>query len=137
MLTPSRTKYRKSQRGKMRGKSLRGSNVSFGEWGLMALEPGWITANQIESARVAINRKVKKNGKLWIRVFPDKPFSKKPAETRMGSGKGGNEGYVAVVKPGRIMFEVTCPGAEMVKKALYVAASKLPIKCKVIEREAV
>ena len=137
MLTPSRTKYRKSQRGKMRGKSYRGSRVSFGEWGLMALEPGWITANQIESARVAINRKVKKNGKLWIRIFPDKPFSKKPAETRMGSGKGANEGYVAVVKPGRIMFEVTCPGADVVQNALYVAASKLPVKCKIVEREAI
>jgi large subunit ribosomal protein L16 len=121
----------------MRGKSLRGSNVSFGDYGLMALEPGWITANQIESARVAINRKIKKNGKLWIRIFPDKPYSKKPAETRMGSGKGANEGYVAVVKPGRIMFEVVCPTLDLVNKALYVAGTKLPVKTKIVKREAI
>ncbi|MCD6118799.1 50S ribosomal protein L16 [bacterium] len=137
MLSPSRVKYRKSMRGRRRGKSKRGFNVSFGEWGLMALEPAWITANQIESARVAINRKIKKYGKLWIRIFPDKPFSKKPAETRMGSGKGGHEGFVAVVKPGKMIFEVAGAEEALVKKALYVAANKLPIKCKIVEREVI
>lgn len=137
MLTPSRVKYRKTQRGRMKGKSQRGCNVDFGQWGLMALEPAWITANQIESARVSITRKIKKNGKLWIRIFPDKPFSKKPAETRMGSGKGGHEGFVAVVRPGRIMFEVEDPSEEVIKDALYGASNKLPIKCKIIKREVI
>jgi large subunit ribosomal protein L16 len=137
MLSPSRVKWRKTMRGKMRGKAYRGSNVDFGNWGLMALEPAWITANQIESARIAVNRKIKKYGKLWIRIFPDKPYSKKPAETRMGSGKGGHEGFVAVVRPGKIMFEVVGPNVAEVRKALYVAACKLPIRCKIVEREVV
>ncbi len=137
MLSPSRVKYRKTMRGRMRGKSQRGSTVSFGEWGLMALEPCWITANQIESARVAVNRKIKKHGKLWIRIFPDKPYTKKPAETRMGSGKGGHEGYVAVIRPGRILMEVVAPDEEVVRKALLVASNKFPIKCKIVRREVV
>jgi len=137
MLSPSRVKWRKTMRGKMRGKSYRGCNVDFGTFGLMSLEPGWITANQIESARVAINRKIKKYGKLWIRIFPDKPFTKKPAETRMGSGKGGHEGYVAVVRPGRVMFEAVGPDEAVIKHALYIAANKLPVKCKIVSREVI
>lgn len=135
MLVPSRVKHRKTQRGRMKGKASRGSTVHFGKWGLKALEPAWITANQIESARIAINRKIKKAGKVWIRIFPDKPYTKKPAETRMGSGKGSPEGYVAVVRLGRIMFEVEAPTDEIARLALISAAHKLPIKTRIVERD--
>ncbi len=134
MLVPSRVKHRKTQRGRMRGKATRGGNVDFGHWGLKALQPAWITANQIESARIAINRRLKKAGKLWIRIFPDKPFTKKPAETRQGSGKGSPEGYVAVVKAGRIMFEVDAPSEAIAREALTRAAHKLPIKTRIVEK---
>ncbi len=134
MLVPSRVKHRKTQRGRMKGKSYRGSSVHFGQWGLKALEPAWITANQIESARIAINRKLKKAGKVWIRIFPDKPYTKKPAETRMGSGKGSPEGFVAVVRPGRIMFEVEAPSEDIARESLIRAAHKLPIKTRIVER---
>lgn len=134
MLVPSRVKHRKTQRGRMGGKAFRGGNVDFGQFGLKAMEPAWITANQIESARIAINRRLKKAGKLWIRIFPDKPFTKKPAETRQGSGKGPPEGYVAVVKAGRIMFEVEAPTEAIAREALERAAHKLPIRTRVVER---
>jgi len=135
MLVPSRVKHRKTQRGRMKGKAQRGNTVHFGRWGLKALEPAWITANQIEAARIAINRRLKKAGKVWIRIFPDKPFTKKPAETRMGSGKGSPEGFVAVVRTGRIMFEVEAPSEETARLALMRAAHKLPIKTRIVERE--
>ncbi|MEO8169134.1 MAG: 50S ribosomal protein L16, partial [bacterium] len=131
MLMPKRVKYRKTQRGRMRGKATRGSNVDFGDFGLKALEPGWITQRQIEAARVALTRMMKREGKVWIRIFPDKPVTKKPAETRMGSGKGAPEYWVAVVKPGRIMFEVGGTSKEIAKEALTLAAHKLPIKTKI------
>ena len=136
MLTPSRTRYRKPHRGRMRGTVTNGnSRVLYGSFGLMALEPHWITANQIESARIAINRVVKKYGRTWIRIFPDKPFTKKPAETRQGSGKGNVEGYVAVVRPGQIMFEVeSALGAELCRQALTRAGHKLPIKWRIEEK---
>ena len=136
MLTPSRTRYRKPHRGRMRGVVTNGnSRVLYGSFGLMALEPHWITANQIESARIAINRVVKKYGRTWIRIFPDKPFTKKPAETRQGSGKGNVEGYVAVVRPGQIMFEVeSALGAELCRQALTRAGHKLPIKWRIEEK---
>ncbi|OPX23345.1 MAG: 50S ribosomal protein L16 [Planctomycetales bacterium 4484_113] len=137
MLVPSRVKHRKVMRGRMKGRSLRGSSVHFGEFGLKALEPAWVTANQIESARIAINRVLKKAGKVWIRIFPDKPFTKKPAETRMGSGKGSPEGFVAVVRPGRIIFEVSAPSAETARTALTRAVHKLPMKCRIVERSLV
>jgi len=121
----------------MKGRSLRGSTVHFGDYGLKALEPAWITANQIESARIAINRVLKKVGKVWIRIFPDKPFTKKPAETRMGSGKGSPEGFVAVVRPGRIMFEVTASSPEIARSALTRAQYKMPVKCRIVERSKV
>ncbi len=135
MLVPSRVKHRKTQRRRMKGKAYRGSTVHFGQFGLKALEPAWITANQIESARIAINRKIKKSGKVWIRIFPDKPFTKKPAETRMGSGKGSPEGFVAVVRPGRVMFEVEAPSEELAREALVRASHKLPIKTRIVERD--
>ncbi len=135
MLVPSRVKHRKVQRGRMKGKSYRGAFVHFGTFGLKALEPAWITANQIESARIAINRVLKKGAKIFIRIFPDKPYTKKPAETRMGSGKGNPEGFVAVVKPGRIMFEVDTPNEALAREALTRAAHKLPIKCKIVKKE--
>ncbi|MDQ3024208.1 MAG: 50S ribosomal protein L16 [bacterium] len=136
MLTPSRTRYRKPHRGNTRGMVTNGnSRVLYGSYGLMALEPSWITANQIESARIAINRVVKKYGRTWIRIFPDKPFTKKPAETRQGSGKGNVEGYVAVVRPGQIMFEVDIAlGAETCRMALTRAGHKLPIKWRIEEK---
>ena len=136
MLMPSKVKYRKQQRGRMRGTALRGSELSFGEYALQALEPGWLTARQIEAGRVAIQRHVKRGGKLWIRVFPDKPITKKPAETRMGSGKGSPEGWVAVIKPGRVMFELAGVPEPLAKEALRLAGSKLSIKSKVVQREA-
>lgn len=134
MLMPKRVKYRKQQRGRMRGKATRGSNVDFGDFGLKALEPGWITQRQIEAARVALTRMMKREGKVWIRIFPDKPVTKKPAETRMGSGKGAPEYWVAVVKPGRIMFEVGGTSKEVAKEALTLASHKLPIKTKISTR---
>lgn len=134
MLMPSRTKYRKQQRGRLKGKSYRASTLAFGDYGLKALEPAWITNKQIEAARVAISRTLKRGGKIWIRIFPDKPYTKKPAETRMGKGKGNVEGWVAVVKPGRIMFEVGGVSREVAEEALKLAADKLPIKTKFVTR---
>lgn len=135
MLMPKRTKYRKMMRGNMRGKAYRGSTISFGEIGLQTIEPAWITSRQIEAARRAITNYLKRGGKVWIRVFPDKPVTKKPAETRMGSGKGNPEYWVAVVKPGRLLFEIAgVPQAEA-EEALRRAAMKFPMKCKVLVRE--
>ncbi|HEY9166880.1 MAG TPA: 50S ribosomal protein L16 [Candidatus Kryptonia bacterium] len=134
MLMPKRVKYRKTQRGRMRGKALRGSTVAFGDFGLKALEPGWITARQIEAARVALTRQMKRDGRIWIRIFPDKPVTKKPAETRMGKGKGMPEFWVAVVKPGRVMFEVGGVAGPLAQAALRLAAHKLPIKTKFVVR---
>ena len=131
---PKRTKYRKQQRGSRKGIATKGNTVQFGEYGLQALEAAWISANQIEAARVAITRYNKRGGKVWIRIFPDKPITKKPAEVRMGKGKGAPEGWVAVVKPGRVMFEIEYPDREVAVRALQLAAQKLPIKVKVIER---
>ncbi len=134
MLMPKRVKYRKSQRGRMAGKAQRGSTVAFGDFGLKAMEPHWITSRQIEACRVAVTRKMKRDGKVWIRIFPDKPVSKKPLETRMGKGKGAPEFWVAVVKPGRIMFEVSGVSYELAKDALNLASQKLPIKTKIVSR---
>ncbi|MDF1565005.1 MAG: 50S ribosomal protein L16 [Deltaproteobacteria bacterium] len=135
MLQPARTKWRRIQKGKMRGKAYRGSDLSFGDYGLQALEPGWITARQIEAARVAVTRHIKRGGKVWIRLFPDKPITKKPAEVRMGKGKGAVEGYVAVVKPGKILYEVEHPSEELVVEALLLAKHKLPLRCKIVKRK--
>ena len=135
MLMPNRTKYRKQQRGKRRGLAYRGSRVSFGMYGIQALETGWITNRQIEAARVALTRKIKRGGKVWIRIFPDKPITKKPLETRMGKGKGSPEGWVAVVKPGRIMFELEGVSPEIAKEAVRLAIHKLPIKARFVTRE--
>ena len=135
MLAPKRVKYRKTQKGKMRGKAYRGSSVSFGEFGLQATEPTWITNRQIESARVAMTRHIKRGGKVWIRIFPDKPITQKPAETRMGKGKGSPEKWVAVVKPGRIMFELEGVDEKTAQRAMQLAAAKLPIKCQFVVRE--
>ena len=132
MLMPKKTKWRKQQRGRMRGKAYRGSTLSFGTYGLKALEPVWITSRQIESARVAITRHVKRGGKLWIRIFPDKPVTQKPAETRMGKGKGSPEYWIAVVKPGRILFELEGVSPEVAKEAMRLASHKLPVKTKFI-----
>ncbi len=134
MLLPNRVKYRKIQRGRNRGKAQRGSQVAFGEYGLKTLEHAWITNRQIEASRIAINRYLKRDGKVWIRIFPDKPFTKKPLETRMGKGKGSPEGWVAVVKPGRIMFEVAGVAEDAAKEALRLASHKLPIKTKFVKR---
>ena len=135
MLSPSRVKRRKTHKGRMRGKAFRGSKVSFGDYGLQALEPTWISNRQIESARVAMTRHIKRGGKVWIRIFPDKPITQKPAETRMGKGKGNPEKWVAVVKPGRIMFELEGVSEEVAKRAMELAAAKLPIRCKFVVRE--
>lgn len=135
MLMPKRTKFRKAHRGKMRGKSVAGSSIAFGEYGLQALEPSWVTSAQIEAARRAITRFIKRGGKLWIRVFPDKPVTKKPAETRMGSGKGNPELWVAVVRPGRILFELAGVAEDQAKEAMTLASHKLPIKSKFVTRE--
>ena len=132
MLMPKRIKYRKQQRGRMTGKAVRGSRLSFGTFGLKALEPSWISARQIEAARVAMTRYVRRSGKIWIRIFPDKPVTKKPAETRMGKGKGAPEFWVAVVKPGRILFEMEGIPEETAREALRLAAHKLPIKTKFV-----
>ncbi len=134
MLQPNKVKYRKQQRGRMRGKATRGSSVEFGEYGLSAIEPGWITNRQIEAARVALTRYMKRSGKVWIRMFPDKPFTKKPAETRMGKGKGAPEGWVCVVKPGKVMFEVSGVSEDVAQEAFRLAEHKLPIKCRFVER---
>lgn len=133
---PKRVKYRKSQRGRRKGRSLRGSQLNFGEYGLLALEPCWMTSRQIEAARVAIMRSLKRGGKLWIRIFPDKSVTKKPLETRMGKGKGSPEYWVAVVRPGRILFELGGVSEDLAKRALGLAAHKLPIKVEFLAREA-
>src|SRR5882672_6845194 len=134
MLMPKKVKYRKQQRGRRRGVSKGGTYISFGDYALQALEPGWVTARQIEAARIAISRHVKRGGKLWIRVFPDKPITKKPLETRMGKGKGAPEDWVAVIKPGRILYEMEGVTPEIAKEAMRLAAAKLPIKTKFISR---
>jgi len=135
MLAPRKVKYRKQQRGRMKGKAYRGSSLAFGEYGLQALEPAWITSQQIEAARVAITRHVRRGGKVWIRIFPDKPVTKKPAETRMGKGKGSPEYWVAVVKPGRILFELSGVPPHVAKEALRLASMKLPIKTRFLSEE--
>ena len=135
MLLPKRVKYRRQQRGRMTGVATRGNTVSYGEFGLQALEPAWITSNQIEAARIAMTRYIKRGGKVWIKIFPDKPITAKPAETRMGSGKGSPEYWVAVVKPGRVMFEIGGVSEELAKEAMRLAANKLPIKCKFLTKE--
>jgi large subunit ribosomal protein L16 len=134
MMSPARVKFRKQQKGNMKGKAIRGSSVSFGDFALIATEPAWITARQIEAARIAMTRKVKRGGKIWIRVFPDKPFTKKPAETRQGHGKGNVEGWVAVVQPGRVLYEMEGVDVQTAREALALAASKLPLHTKFIER---
>lgn len=136
MLMPSRVKYRKSQRGRLKGRTKAGGNIAFGEYGLQAMEAAWITARQIEASRVSIMRFLKKGGKVWIRIFPDKPVSKKPAETRMGKGKGNPEFWVAVVKPGRILFEIEGVTKEVAKEAFVLCSHKLPIKTQFLAREA-
>jgi large subunit ribosomal protein L16 len=135
MLMPKRTKWRKQQRGRMKGKATSGSIISFGEFALMSMEPGWITSRQIESSRVVLSKKLRKNGKLWIRVFPDKPVSKKPAEVRMGKGKAAPEFWVAVIKPGRILFELEGLSDEAARAVLKEASSKLPLRTKIVKRE--
>ena len=135
MLMPKRVKRRKQFRGSMRGKALRGNKITYGEYGIVATEPAWITANQIEAARVAMTRYIKRGGKVWIKIFPDKPVTAQPAETRMGKGKGALEYWVAVVKPGRVMFEIAGVPEETAREALRLATHKLPIKCKVVSRE--
>ena len=134
MLMPKRVKRRKQFRGTMAGKALRGNKITNGEYGIVALEPAWIKSNQIEAARIAMTRYVKRNGKVWIKIFPDKPVTAKPAETRMGSGKGALEYWVAVVKPGRVMFEIAGVPEEVAKEALRLATHKLPVKCKIVSR---
>ena len=135
MLMPKRVKYRRVQRGRMTGRALRGNTVSDGEFGLVTEEPAWITANQIEAARIAMTRYTKRGGKVWIKIFPDKPVTEKPAETRMGSGKGSPEYWVAVVKPGRVMFEIAGVSEEIAREALRLASHKLPVKCKIVAKE--
>ena len=134
MLMPKRVKYRRVHRGRMTGKAMRGNTLAYGEYGLQAVEPGWITSNQIEAARIAMTRFTKRSGQVWIKIFPDKPVTKKPAETRMGSGKGSPEYWVAVVKPGRVMFEIAGVSEEVAREALRLASHKLPIKTKVVTR---
>jgi large subunit ribosomal protein L16 len=137
MLLPKRVKHRKVQKGRRPGKAYRGCNLSFGQYGLQALEPGWITNRQIEAARVAITRHIKRGGKLWINIFPDKPLTVKPAETRMGKGKGNPEHWVAVIKPGRIMFELEGVTIELAREAMTLAAHKLPLRTKFLKREEI
>ena len=134
MMMPSKVKFRKQQRGRMRGKALRGGELSFGDYGLQALEPGWITARQIEAARIAMTRHIKRGGKIWIRIFPDKPYTKKPAETRMGKGKGAPEGWVAVIKPARILFEMEGVDDTTAKTAMRLAGDKIGIKTRYVSR---
>ena len=133
MLLPKRVKYRRVHRGRMKGKATRGNTVTYGEFGLVATEPSWITSNQIEAARIAMTRHTKRGGKVWIKIFPDKPVTEKPAETRMGSGKGSPEYWVAVVKPGRVMFEIAGVSEEVAREALRLASHKLPVKCKIVK----
>ena len=135
MLAPKRVKYRKMMKGRTRGHATRGQTVAFGLYGLIALEPGWISSRQIEAARVALTREMKRGGKVWIRIFPDKPITKKPAETRMGKGKGNPEGWVAVVKPGRILFELEGVPVELARVSLALASAKLPLRTKFVIRE--
>ena len=137
MLLPKRVKYRRVHRGRLTGKAMRGNTVTYGEFGLVALEPAWITSNQIEAARIAMTRHTKRGGQVWIKIFPDKPITEKPAETRMGSGKGSPEYWVAVVKPGRVMFEIAGVSEDVAREALRLASHKLPIKTKVVKREVV
>ncbi|NLK37320.1 MAG: 50S ribosomal protein L16 [Epulopiscium sp.] len=134
MLMPKRVKRRKQMRGRMKGKALRGNKITYGEFGIMAMEPSWVTSNQIEAARIAMTRYIKRGGNVWIKIFPDKPITAKPAETRMGSGKGSPEYWVAVVKPGRVMFEIGGVAEETAREALRLAIHKLPIKCKIVSR---
>ena len=135
MLLPKRVKYRRVHRGRMKGTAHRGNKVNYGDYGLMALEPAWITSNQIEAARIAMTRCIKRGGQVWIKIFPDKPITEKPAETRMGSGKGSPEYWVAVVKPGRVLFEIAGIDRELAEEAMRLAANKLPIKCKFVSKE--
>ena len=134
MLMPKRVKYRRQQRGRLKGKALRGNQVNYGDYGLVALEPAWITSNQIEAARIAMTRYIKRGGQVWIKIFPDKPITEKPAETRMGSGKGSPEYWVAVVKPDRVMFEIAGVPEDVAREAMRLAANKLPIKCKFVSK---
>lgn len=136
MLMPKRVKRRRVHRGRMKGAAHRGTKVTYGELGLVAMEPAWVTSNQIEAARIAMTRKIKRGGNVWTKIFPDKPITEKPAETRMGSGKGSPEYWVAVVKPGRVMFEIAGVEEDMMREALRLAAHKLPLKCKIIKKEA-
>ena len=135
MLMPKRVKYRRVQRGRLKGKASRGNKVTNGQFGLMATEPAWITANQIEAARIAMTRYIRRGGQVWIKIFPDKPITEKPAETRMGSGKGSPEYWVAVVKPGRVLFEMDGVSEEIAREAMRLAMHKLPIKCKFVAKE--
>ena len=137
MLLPKRVKYRRVHRGRMTGKAMRGNKVTYGDYGLQALEPSWITSNQIEAARIAMTRYIKRGGQVWIKIFPDKPITEKPAGTRMGSGKGSPEKWVAVVKPGRVMFEIGGVSEETAKEAMRLAMHKLPINCKFVKKEEV
>ena len=137
MLMPKRVKYRRVQRGRLTGKATRGNTISHGSYGLVALEPAWITSNQIEAARIAMTRYIKRGGQVWIKIFPDKPITEKPAETRMGSGKGSPEYWVAVVKPGRVMFEMDGVDVEVAREAMRLAMHKLPIKCKFVVKEQI
>lgn len=137
MLMPKRVKYRKVQRGRIKGKAQRGTEVTFGQYGLQALEPGWISSAHIEAARIAMTRYIKRGGKIWIKIFPSKPITEKPAETRMGSGKGTPEYWVAVVKPGRVMFEIAGVSEETAREAMRLASHKLPIKSKFVKREEI
>ena len=137
MLLPKRVKYRRVHRGRLTGKATRGNTVSHGEFGLVALEPSWITSNQIEAARIAMTRYIKRGGQVWIKIFPDKPVTENPAETRMGSGKGSPEYWVAVVKPGRVMFEIGGVSEELAREAMRLAMHKLPIKCKFVKKDEV
>ena len=136
MLMPKRVKFRRVQRGRLKGKAMRGNVLAYGEYGLVALEPAWVTSQQIEAARIAMTRYIRRGGNVWIKIFPDKPITEKPAETRMGSGKGSPEYWVAVVKPGRIMFEMDGVSEEIAKEAMRLASHKLPIKCKFVSKEA-
>ena len=135
MLLPKRVKYRRVQRGRMKGKATRGNTITYGEYGLQALEPAWISSAQIEAARVAMTRYIKRGGQVWIKIFPDKPITQKPAETRMGSGKGSPEYWVAVVKPGRVMFELGGVSEDLAREAMRLAAHKLPVKCKFVKKQ--
>ena len=137
MLAPKRIKFRKTFKGRTRGVATRGNTVAFGTWGISSMEPGWVTNRQIEAARVAMTREMKRGGKVWIRIFPDKPITKKPAETRMGKGKGNPEGWVAVVKPGRVLFEVDGIDETLARKALALAQAKLPVRTTVVKREEI